>query len=157
MSAHLSRSFHYGLTDDELQELWNLSLIHTPDSEMAHKFNFNSREWITYKDKFPAIQDFIDKARAEGAYGLRRAQWDAALHGNTTMQIWLGRHYLGQNEERMEVQMSQAQLSDISPETRQHLIKLRNAIYKPESEPEPEPKPENVIEVELTRVNGDET
>ena len=43
---------------------------------------------------------FRDKFAAEGKASLRRMQWAKAKSGNTTMQIWLGRQYLGQTERR---------------------------------------------------------
>jgi predicted DNA-binding ArsR family transcriptional regulator len=34
----------------------------------------------------------------EGKQSLRRLQWKAAMKGNTTMLVWLGKQYLGQKD-----------------------------------------------------------
>jgi hypothetical protein len=48
------------------------------------------------------------KGLENGRSSLRRIQWKAALAGNTTMQIWLGKQYLGQREPRHEVELNDA-------------------------------------------------
>lgn len=40
----------------------------------------------------------IEKERESGKMSLRRAQFSNALKGNTVMQIWLGKQYLGQKD-----------------------------------------------------------
>lgn len=42
--------------------------------------------------------DIIKAAREGGKASLRRMQYKKALEGNTSMLIWLGKHYLGQKE-----------------------------------------------------------
>ena len=42
--------------------------------------------------------DIYRKKRAKGKVSLRRMQFESAQKGNATMQIWLGRNYLGQSE-----------------------------------------------------------
>jgi AraC-like DNA-binding protein len=44
------------------------------------------------------FKDVIETARQSGRTSLRRAQWKAALGGNTTMMIWLGKQELGQRD-----------------------------------------------------------
>jgi hypothetical protein len=134
------------LTEQEVQQVWDMSVIHCRDWEIAHALDFNTKNWAEYREAHPEIQEFIDKARSQGATQLRRAQMVAALNGNTQMQIWLGRHILGQNwENRDTMQSGPIQLSDVSPESKQRLLELRNAIYKQPTEIEVE---------ELTDVNS---
>lgn len=145
-------SREHALFQHELEILWDMSLIHAPDAEVAHTFGFTIPNWIIYKTKNPQIQELINRARALGATNLRRAQFKSALEGNINMQIWLGRHVLNQGKEDFPNLGQPAQLSDISPEARQHLLELRKAIYETE--------PTNVIEIELAPVNqtdGDKT
>ncbi len=40
-----------------------------------------------------------EKGLENGKSSLRRIQWKAALGGNTTMQIWLGKQYLQQRDQ----------------------------------------------------------
>jgi len=47
-------------------------------------------------------QDFCDtykKGIEAGKRSLRRMQWKKASEGSTTMQIWLGKQYLGQSDQ----------------------------------------------------------
>ena len=51
-----------------------------------------------------------EKGLENGKSSLRRIQWKNALSGNTTMQIWLGKQYLGQQDRHMtEVLSRQAE------------------------------------------------
>jgi hypothetical protein len=45
-------------------------------------------------------KDLIEKEREGGKISLRRSQYSAALKGNVTMQIWLGKQYLGQRDKQ---------------------------------------------------------
>lgn len=54
----------------------------------------------TYDETFA---DIYKKKSAMGKMSLRRWQFDTAKRGNATMQIWLGRQYLGQTE-RQEIE-----------------------------------------------------
>jgi hypothetical protein len=60
----------------------------------------------------------IEKAREEGKMSLRRAQYKAALSGNATMMIWLGKQYLGQADQ------SKVQVGDLNALTDQELEAL---------------------------------
>ena len=42
---------------------------------------------------------FFEKHSADGKASLRRAQYNAALRGNATMLVWLGKQYLGQKDQ----------------------------------------------------------
>jgi len=46
----------------------------------------------------PEFSAAYEKGLENGKSSLRRIQWKAALSGNTTMQIWLGKQYLGQRD-----------------------------------------------------------
>lgn len=68
--------------------------------EVASFFNVNERtieRWCKREYK----QDFVDvykKASAGGKMSLRRLQWQSAKAGNVTMQIFLGKQWLGQTD-----------------------------------------------------------
>ena len=47
-----------------------------------------------------------EEGMAEGRKSLRRAQYENAMLGNPTMQIWLGKQILGQREPKTEIQHS---------------------------------------------------
>ena len=48
-----------------------------------------------YKANF---YDVFKKKSAAGKMSLRREQWRSAEKGNVTMQIWLGKQWLGQTD-----------------------------------------------------------
>lgn len=49
------------------------------------------------KEKFKvSFAEYIKEKSAKGKSSLRRLQWKAAMNGNVTMLIWLGKQYLGQ-------------------------------------------------------------
>jgi len=55
----------------------------------------------TVRDRLKHDPEFLaayEKGLENGKSSLRRIQWKAALAGNTTMQIWLGKQYLGQRD-----------------------------------------------------------
>lgn len=74
--------------------------IQCTESDICHLFGTTDKTlsaWCkrTYKKSFQEV--FSDK-RIPGLYALRRAQYDAALTGNATMLIWLGKQWLNQSE-----------------------------------------------------------
>lgn len=70
---------------DLARAFWN-------NSEIAAFFDV-SESTITHN-----FQEIISKARETGKGRLKHAQLKAALNGNVTMLIWLGKQYLGQSE-----------------------------------------------------------
>jgi len=49
------------------------------------------------KEQFKvSLAEYIKEKSAKGKSSLRRLQWKAAMNGNVTMLIWLGKQYLGQ-------------------------------------------------------------
>jgi len=45
-----------------------------------------------------SYSEYITKGRAKGKTRLRQLQWDSAEAGNVTMQIFLGKNILGQQD-----------------------------------------------------------
>ncbi len=53
------------------------------------------------KEKYGyGFSDYFKKHNGEGRIALRRLQWQTAQSGNPTMQIWLGKQYLGQSDKQ---------------------------------------------------------
>lgn len=84
---------------------WNsvnyMCMIHCTGEEIAgvlqmdyDTLNRNCKE----KHGIP-ISEYIKRHSAGGKMSLRRAQWKSAENGNVTMQIWLGKQWLGQKEQ----------------------------------------------------------
>ena len=79
-----------------LEELEKLAAMHATDDEMAAWFGV-SRE--TFNRRKPKLLDTIERGKARGRVSLRRAQYNAALAGDRTILIWLGKQLLGQKDE----------------------------------------------------------
>jgi hypothetical protein len=77
------------IDEDQVERLASL---HCTTQEIATVFDCSTD---TIERRFAAT---LAKGRAEGKISLRRAQFRAALKGNVTMQIWLGKQLLGQKE-----------------------------------------------------------
>lgn len=54
------------------------------------------------------FKDYYKKHSAGGKVSLRRHQWDLAKKGNATMQIWLGKQWLGQRETNYDINVNTA-------------------------------------------------
>lgn len=62
----------------------------------------------TYGDTFSPV---FNQKRSIGKISLRRAQYQAALGGNTALLIWLGRNYLGQTD-KVEIDLHESDAPD---------------------------------------------
>src|SRR5579862_7473727 len=82
----------------DLAELEKLAAMQCTDEEIAAWFGVATRT-IERKRKNPAFADTLQRGKAKGRISLRRSQFKAVEQGNPTMQIWLGKQYLGQTDE----------------------------------------------------------
>ena len=64
--------------------------------------------------------ELINKARETGKSSLRRQQYQAAMNGNPTMLIWLGKQYLGQRD-KSEVETTHKNYREAIDEARRDL------------------------------------
>lgn len=74
------------------EDVYKLAAIGSTDREIAQWFDMHENT-LRYNFK-----DVIQKAREDLKQSLRMAQIKAALGGNVTMQIWLGKNLLGQSD-----------------------------------------------------------
>lgn len=72
-------------------------MMHTI-SEIAATLGVRRQSLQTFMDKWPVALDAFEIARASGKAGIRTAQMRAALKGNPTMLIWLGKQELDQKD-----------------------------------------------------------
>lgn len=77
-----------------------LCMMHCTLIEIADFFDVSEdtiERWCkrNYSKSFAEV---IKKKSGKGKISLRRLQWQAAENGNITMQIWLGKQWLGQAE-----------------------------------------------------------
>lgn len=86
------------INQDLFEDLCQIQCTRTEITAILHVSEPTLRRWVhrTYGGRtFDAVHS--EKAEA-GKQSLRRAQIKTALSGNATMQIWLGKQYLGQSD-----------------------------------------------------------
>ena len=84
----------------------------------------------------PEFCGAYEKGLENGRSSLRRIQWKNALSGNTTMQIWLGKQYLGQRDMHSaelsgangEPLVSAQMVTGMDERTRELLRQLRGSL-----------------------------
>lgn len=88
------------LTEKEWASVDYMITIHCTGEEIAgvlgmdyDTLNRNAKE-----QKGMPISEYIKQGTSKGNMSLRRMQWKSAENGSATMQIWLGKQWLGQKE-----------------------------------------------------------
>jgi hypothetical protein len=82
----------------DYEQVRNLAAIQCTDLEMASVLGCSRDTLKRRKKDDPLFLAAYDAGKAEGRASLRRLQWRNAEQGNVTMQIWLGKQYLGQSD-----------------------------------------------------------
>lgn len=67
------------------------------DAEIAAFFSV-SRKTIERRKSDDDFREVMEQGKLKGLVSLRQAQFKAALGGNTTMMVWLGKQLLGQRD-----------------------------------------------------------
>ena len=80
-----------------LQMVESLSRIMCTEEEICSIIEM-SADTIHNDDNNELFRTACEKGRLDGKASLRRLQYQSAQKGNVTMQIWLGKQYLGQAE-----------------------------------------------------------
>ena len=83
-----------------LRQVKELSARHSTEPEIAAVLGIDYATWKRHKKRNPAIMEAVNEGKEIGKSSLRRMQWKNAQDGNVTMQIWLGKQYLGQSDKR---------------------------------------------------------
>ena len=83
-----------------LRQVKELSARRCSEPEIAAVLGINYATWKRHKKRAPAIAEAVSEGKEVGKASLRHLQWQSAKGGNVTMQIWLGKQYLGQSDKR---------------------------------------------------------
>jgi len=77
---------------------------HTPGTEIAASFDMHPNSFYRRVEKEfnCGFDEYCAQKRSKGKNNLRLAQLKNALEGNTSIQIWLGKNWLGQKDEPKE-------------------------------------------------------
>ena len=62
--------------------------------------SFDTLSRAVEREKSCSFAEFFAQKKSAGKPSLRRAQYLTAIEGNATMQIWLGKNWLGQTDKR---------------------------------------------------------
>lgn len=88
------------LSKEQWASIDYMCMIHCTGEEIAGVLGMDydtlNRNCKEQKNMF--ISEYIKLHQNGGKMSLRRAQWKSAENGNVTMQIWLGKQWLGQKE-----------------------------------------------------------
>lgn len=82
----------------DLVEFRKLAAIQCTQSELASFFETSVDTIQRRIAKEPEYAEAWERGRESGKASLRRMQFASAQSGNVTMQIWLGKQYLGQRD-----------------------------------------------------------
>ena len=85
----------------DLRLVEDLGKIQSTHSELAAVLGVSIETVKRRLKEDPEFCAAYEKGLENGKSSLRRIQWKSALGGNTTMQIWLGKQYLGQQDRQM--------------------------------------------------------
>jgi len=85
----------------DLRLVEDLGKIQSTQSELAAVLDVSIETVKRRLKDDPEFCAAYEKGLENGKSSLRRIQWKSALGGNTTMQIWLGKQYLGQQDRQM--------------------------------------------------------
>ncbi len=81
-----------------LDTVEKLAGIGCTDQEIAYVCGVSPKTVQRRRKDDPAFLSAIEKGAAVGRMSLRSAQFKAAIGGNATMMIWLGKQLLGQTD-----------------------------------------------------------
>lgn len=74
-----------------------LGKIQATYAECAAVLGVDKHTFVRFKDRHPIVEEMLERGKNSGLVSLRRAQFQKAIEDkNPTMQIWLGKQYLGQ-------------------------------------------------------------
>jgi hypothetical protein len=114
----------------DLRLVEDLGKIQSTHSELAAVLNASLATVERRLRDDPEFREAYEKGLEHGKSSLRRIQWKTALSGNTTMQIWLGKQYLGQQDRRLtetvsrEAEEIQEKLKEAPDEVLQWLARM---------------------------------
>lgn len=90
------------LTKKEWASVDYMCMIHCTGEEIAGVLgmDYDTLNRNCKEQKHCYISEYIKQHQHGGKMSLRRAQWKSAENGNVTMQIWLGKQWLGQKDQQ---------------------------------------------------------
>ena len=81
----------------QLEELCNIQCT-GEECAAVLKLHYETLNARLKADGHGGFVDYSKRHSGDGKASLRRLQWQSAKNGNVTMQIWMGKQYLGQTD-----------------------------------------------------------
>ena len=87
--------------------------IHCTGEEIAAilDVDYDTLHAACKREKKKQFSDYIKQKSSNGKMSLRRRQYSAAMDGNATMLVWLGKNWLGQTDKDDNIS-NQSSLAD---------------------------------------------
>lgn len=109
----------------DLKQVEKLAEIGCTDEEIGLVMGCSADTVARRRKNDPAFCGVLEKGRASRRESLRRVQTDAALDGNVTMMIWLGKQELGQSD-KVEQKIAVGAL--VEPTTKEEAIEILRTL-----------------------------
>ena len=81
-----------------LKTLRGLGKINATHVEAAAVLGVSRETFEKFLGKYKKAEEAFESGKSDGRISLRRAQFKAALAGNPTMLVWMGKQLLGQRD-----------------------------------------------------------
>lgn len=94
----IGRPLKLNADEKTLSTLSGLARIQCTTKEAASVLDVSEPTFIAFLKRNKKAREVWDTGQDSGRASIRRMQYRAAESGNTTMQIWLGKQYLGQKD-----------------------------------------------------------
>ena len=103
------------LTDKEFASIDYMAMIHCTGEEIAGilGMDYDTLNRIMKEKRKMTIAEYLRHKGSSGNMSLRRAQWKSAEGGNVSMQIWLGKQWLGQSDNVTITQVDETVMKEI--------------------------------------------
>ena len=89
------------LTEIDWDQVDQLCSIHCTGEEQAAVLgvDYDTLNAACKREHKMGFSDYFKQKASHGKMSLRRKQYTAAMDGNTTMLVWLGKNWLGQRDQ----------------------------------------------------------
>ena len=89
------------LKDIDWDQVDKMCAIHCTGEEQASILgvDYDTLNSACKREQGCSFSDYFKQKASHGRMSLRRKQYSAAMDGNTTMLVWLGKNWLGQSDQ----------------------------------------------------------
>ncbi len=112
----------------------NMCAIHCTGEEIAGVLgcDYDTLATAIKRERGVAFSDYYKQKSASGNMSLRRKQYSAAMDGNSTMLVWLGKNWLGQTDRPEDIGENNAQSLQVTFDVKPAVSEVKVTNAKPE-------------------------